>query len=87
MYVLNLAEDGRILSAFMKLPNGDYDGMPVVDALPDGMPTDYLYVDGGYKYSPLPVTGNPEDQPDPMERIAALEEQIEMLLLGVTEDE
>lgn len=87
MYVLNLAEDGRILSVFMKLPNGDYEGMPVVDELPDGMPTDYLYIDGRYIYSPLPVMGNPEDQPDPMERIAALEEQIEMLLSGVTSDE
>ena len=87
MYVLNLAEDGRILAVFMKLPNGDYTQMPIVDALPDGMPTDYLYIDGEFVHSPLPVPEQPEEQPDPMERIAALEEQIEMLLLGVTEDE
>lgn len=55
MYVLNLAEDNRILSAWAIIKGQDYDGMPIVDALPDGDVSDYLYIDGQYVYDPLPV--------------------------------
>lgn len=54
-YALNLSEDSRILSVWVVLPNGQYDGMPIVDSLPDGNPTDYLYVDGKYIHDPLPA--------------------------------
>ena len=54
MYALNLNENKRILSAWVILPNGNYDGMPIVDALPDGDITDYLYIDNQYVYDPLP---------------------------------
>lgn len=51
---LQLYEDNRIHSAWKVLPNGNYDGMPIVDTLPDGNLTDYLYVNGEYVYDPLP---------------------------------
>lgn len=63
LYALNLAEDGRILSACVVLPNGNYDGMPLVDILPDGDISDYLYIDGQYVYDPLPEPEQPEPAP------------------------
>lgn len=54
-YALNLAEDYRILSACMILPNGIYDGMPFVDILPEGNIADYLYVNNEYIYNPIPI--------------------------------
>ena len=54
MYALNLNEENRILSACVVLLNGDYTGMPIVDTLPNGDITDYLYIVGEYIYSPLP---------------------------------
>lgn len=62
-YALNLAEDGRILSACVVLPNGNYDGMPLVDVLPDGDISDYLCIDGQYVYDPLPEPEQPEPAP------------------------
>lgn len=55
MYALNLNEDSRILGACVVLEKGIYTGMPIVDTLPDGNIADYLYIDGEYVYSPLPV--------------------------------
>lgn len=51
-YALNLAEDGRILSATYEEFSAE--GMPIVDALPDGDIADYLYIDGEYIHDPLP---------------------------------
>lgn len=62
-YALKIHEDNRIGYACVVLPNGKYDGMPIVADLPDGDITDYLYIDGEYVYNPLP---NPEE-PDPEE--------------------
>lgn len=62
-YALNLAEDKRILSACVVLPNGNYDGMPLVDVLPDGDVSDYLYIDKQYVYDPLPEPEQPEPTP------------------------
>ena len=59
-YVLNLSETGRILSAGIVLPDGDYNNMPIVDALPEGDITDYLYINNQYVYDPLP-------RPEPVE--------------------
>ena len=67
MYALNLAEDKRILSAWVVLPDGNYDGMPLVDVLPDGDITDYLYVNEQYVYDPMPEPEPPEPEPAPSE--------------------
>ena len=75
-YALNLAEDNRILSAWKVLPSGNYDGMPLVDVLPDGNVSDYLYVDGQYVYEPLPEPEQPETEPTADDVLNAL--------LGVT---
>ena len=62
-YALNIAEDGRILSAWKVLPNGNYDGMPLVDVLPEGDISDYRYVNGQYVYDPLPKPEPPAPAP------------------------
>ena len=54
MYALHLAEDNRILSAWVVLPDGCYDGMPIVETLPDGDVSEYRYENGGYIHDPLP---------------------------------
>ena len=52
-YALNLAEDGRILSAtYEEFAPAD---APLVDELPEGNIADYRYVDGDYVHDPLPV--------------------------------
>lgn len=52
-YALNLAEDGRILSAtYEKFAPAD---APLVDELPEGNIADYRYVDGAYVHDPIPV--------------------------------
>lgn len=85
MRALNLSEDNRILSACIPLPNaenengepivrlvdGKYHGMVVVDSLPDGDVTDYLYVDGEYVYDPLPKPKEPEEQPTQLDILEA----------------
>ena len=60
-YALNLAEDNRILSATFE-QYAPEDAI-LVDELPDGDISDYLYQDGVYVYDPLP---DPE-VPDPVE--------------------
>lgn len=73
MYALNIdKETNRVLSACVILENGNYDGMPIVDTLPNGDITDYLYIVGEYIYSPLP---KPEPTPTitEAERLEALE--------------
>lgn len=59
-YALNLAEDERILSACVVLPNGNYDGMPLVDELPEGDISDYRYIKKRYVYDPLPEPEQPD---------------------------
>lgn len=54
MFALNLGADNRILSACVVLPSTP-ETMPRVDSLPDGDINDWLYVDGGYVYDPLPA--------------------------------
>lgn len=60
MIALNINTDNRILSACVVLPNGNYDGMPIVEKLPEGNLPDYLYINGEYVYDPLP-------RPEPVE--------------------
>lgn len=54
MFALNIdKETGRILSAtYEKYASED---MPIVESLPEGSISDYLYIDGEYVYSPIPV--------------------------------
>ena len=73
MYALNLAEDNRILSACICLAGFEYENM--VETLPDGDITDYLYVDGQYVYDPLP-----EPEPAPTEPTA---DEVLDVLLGI----
>lgn len=58
MYALNLNEDNRILS--VTFDQYAPSSQPRVDVLPDGDVSDYLYVDGGYVYDPIPVPPEPE---------------------------
>lgn len=81
-FALNLAEDGRILSATYE--QFGVDGMPIVEALPEGDISDYRYVDGEYIHDPLPKP-DPVVEPTTEERLAELEEALELLLSGVTE--
>lgn len=62
---LSLAEDNRILSAWKVLPSGKYDGMPIVDTLPEGDITDYLYVNEEYVYDPQPRPEPEESETEP----------------------
>ena len=51
-YALNLAEDGRILSATYEQYAAE--NAVLVEELPEGDISDYLYQDGNYVYYPLP---------------------------------
>ena len=68
MYALNLAEDGRILSA--TYPQYAPADAVVVEALPEGNVADYRYVDGAFIHDPLPVE-EMDEQPTQMDRIEA----------------
>lgn len=59
-YALNLAEDNRILSAtFEQYTPAD---AVLVDELPEGDISNYLYQDGTYVYDPLPEPVEPEPE-------------------------
>lgn len=81
-YALNLAEDGRVLSA--TYPEYAPEDAVKVEALPEGDVSDYLYVDGEFICDPQPKA-EVNDKPTPEERIAELEEALALLLSGVTE--
>lgn len=85
-YALNLAEDNRILSAWKVLPNGNYEGMPIVKELPYGNLPDYLYVDGHYVYDPLPkveIKPEPTAQDDTDAMMIDHEYRLTLLELGI----
>ncbi len=77
-YALNLAEDGRILSATFK--EFASKSMPLVDSLPDGDISEYRYIDGNYIHDPLP---QPE-VPSKLETKVTTDDVLNTLL-GVTE--
>ena len=83
MYALNLAPDGRILSA--TYPQYAPADAVVVGSLPDGDVSDYRYVGGEYILDPLPKPERPEDEATLEGRVGELEEALNMLLSGVTE--
>lgn len=61
MYALNLADDGRILSAtYPKYAPAD---AVIVDSLPEGDIYDYLYIGGQYFYLPA-STGSDQNSQD-----------------------
>lgn len=60
MFALNLGEDGRILSA--TYPQYAPADAVFVEELPEGNIADYLYVEGGYVYDPLPPSPEPEPE-------------------------
>ena len=67
-YALNLDENGRILSAtFAKYAPKD---AVLVDELPEGDITDYLYLGGAYVYDPLPEPEEPEHEPTAEEMLS-----------------
>ena len=71
-YALNLAEDGRILSATFE----EYAaaGLPLVDILPEGNIADYKYIEGAYISEPLPKPDPPQSYRTIEERLATLEQ-------------
>lgn len=74
-YALNISDDGRILSAtFAKYA---VEGMPIVDVLPEGNISDYLYQNGEYIHNPLPKPEQPKEE--------ATTDDVLNALLGVTE--
>ena len=81
MYALNLAADSRILSVCTVLSIGSYDGMPIVNTLPDDDVTDYKYIDGKYVYDPLPKPEESEAQPTLEERVEQTEADIEYIAM------
>lgn len=87
-YALNLAEDGRILSATYEAYAAP--GQPLVETLPEGNIYEYRYTDGAYTHDPLP-NEEPEQTPTTEERLAALEQEnaylketLEIILSGET---
>ena len=84
MFALNIdSATGRILSA--TYPEFASEDAVIVDVLPEGDISDYLYLDGEYVYDPLPKPEEPEDPVSDAERIAELEAALELLLSGATE--
>ena len=68
-YALNLAEDGRILSAtFEKYAPPD---AVLVDELPEGNLSDYRWQDGAFVYDPLPETEPVPKEPSQLDRVEA----------------
>lgn len=74
-YALNLAEDGRILSA--TYPQYAPADAILVEVLPEGDVSNYLYIDGKLIYDPLPEPEQPETE--------ATTDDVLNVLLGVTE--
>ena len=75
MYALNLDNDGRILSVTYEQYASP--GMPIVDSIPEGDVSDWLFVDGQYVYDPVPVPPEPTPEPSAVD--------ILNVLLGVSE--
>ena len=68
-YALNLAEDGRVLSAtFEKYAP---DGSVLVDELPEGNLDDYRWQDGTVVYDPLPEPEPVPEEPSQLDRVEA----------------
>lgn len=82
MYALDLDTDGRILS--VTYPRFAPADAVTVEALPEGDVSEYRYVGGEFIHDPLSEQTEPE-APNLEDRVATLEEALEMILMGVTE--
>ena len=69
-YALAIAEDNRIIYATFEKYAGN--NTVLVDSLPDGDISDYLYIDGAFVYDPLP---EPEPEPETPSQIDRVEAQ------------
>ena len=78
-YALNLANDNRILSAWDILPEGVYDGMPIVEELPEGDIYEYRYENGEYIHDKLPEPEHLETPPTALEVMDARLTYVEMM--------
>ena len=81
MYALNLADDGRILSA--TYPKYALADAVTVDALPEGDIYDYRYVNGEYVYDPFPVLEPEEPAPTLEGRVSAVEDDVAGLTAAI----
>ena len=80
-YALNLADDGRVLSAtFDQYAPSE---QPRVDEFPNPL-HEYRYVDGEFIHDPLPAAPEPVI-PTAGERLTALEAQMNALMGGVSD--
>lgn len=68
-YAMNLAEDGRILSATYEKYAPD--GSVLVDELPEGNLSDYRWQDGAFVYDPLPKPEPEPEVPSQLDRVEA----------------
>lgn len=69
MYALNLAADGRILSATK--PEYAPVNAATVETLPDGDIYEYRYVNGEYIHDPLPKQEEETPAPTQLDRVEA----------------
>ena len=68
-YTLNLAEDGRILSAtYEKYAHRD---AVFVENIPQGNLSDYRYQDGDFVYDPSPEPEPVKEEPTQLDRVEA----------------
>ena len=68
-YALNLAEDGRVLSATLeKYAPAD---SVLVDELSDGNLSDYIWKDNAFVYDPLPEPDPEPETPSQLDRVEA----------------
>lgn len=86
-YALNLAEDGRVLSACVVLPDGNYEDMPIVDAFPEGDLYEYRYEAEVFIHDPLPAAPDPGPtaQEDTDAMLVDHEYRLTLLELGLSE--
>ena len=68
-YALNLAEDGRVLSAtYAEYAHLD---AVLVENIPQGNLYDYRYQDGEFVYDPLPEPDPVPEEPSQLDRVEA----------------
>lgn len=68
-YALNLAEDGRVLSATYERFSAR--GAVLVEAIPDGNLSDYRWQDGVFVLEPLPEPEPEPETPSQLDRVEA----------------
>ena len=85
MYALNInTETNRILSATFEQYASV--SMPLVESLPEGNISDYLYVNNNYVYDPIPPEPVVPDEIQILEaRLGVLQDQNDMLMECIME--